>query len=67
MSEKLPKRWLLSFDGERMYLREILCITHDAVSGEARYDTKVLPSRKISEAVARASRYALRPETRNQP
>lgn len=31
-------RWLIAYDGMNFFVRRVLCITHDATSGEVRYD-----------------------------
>jgi hypothetical protein len=40
------KRIIIAFDGTGIYFRETLCVTHDGVSGESRYDTKPVGSMK---------------------
>jgi hypothetical protein len=40
-----PARYVIAIDLYGVYLRRTLCVIHDGVTGEARYDTKpVRPS-----------------------
>lgn len=37
----MSQRWLVAYDGYNFFVRRVLFITHDATSGEVRYDAEV--------------------------
>lgn len=47
-------RYLIAIDGRSLYLRRTLCVTHDHVAGEIKYDSKHTTKAKAPPHVRRA-------------
>jgi len=61
LSSLLNNRFLLAFDSEGCHVRQTLCVTHHAESGEVQYESKPIISGKIiDEAIMKAIKHLSR-------